>query len=64
MKDVAIRLLERRAVAPIAAAFRGLGWDKPRPQYGRYLSEQQGGPRTVLVAFVGEEFAGYLTINR
>lgn len=63
MKGLEIRLLEERDVAPISAAFRGLGWDKPRSQYERYLSEQREGARIVLVAFAGRDFAGYVTIN-
>jgi GNAT superfamily N-acetyltransferase len=63
MKSLAIRLLEERDVAQISAAIRDLGWDKPRSQYGRYLSEQQEGIRTIFVAFSGRDFAGYLTIN-
>ncbi len=62
-RDPTIRPLEGRDVAPIAAAFRDLGWDKPRSQYERYLSEQQEGLRSVLVAFVRGDFAGYVTIN-
>ena len=63
MKSLVIRLLEERDVAPISTSFRDLGWDKPRSQYERYLSEQQEGARTVLVAFAGRDFAGYVTIN-
>jgi GNAT superfamily N-acetyltransferase len=62
MKHLTIRPLESRDVAPISAAFSGLGWNKPRSQYERYLSEQQRGTRTVFVALVGEDFAGYVTI--
>ena len=57
-----IRPLESCDVAPISAVFSGLGWNKPCSQYERYLSEQQQGIRTVFVAFVGEAFAGYVTI--
>jgi GNAT superfamily N-acetyltransferase len=62
MKHLTIRPLESRDVVPISAAFNGLGWNKPRSQYERYLSEQQRGTRTVFVALVGEDFAGYVTI--
>jgi ribosomal protein S18 acetylase RimI-like enzyme len=62
MKHLAIRPLEERDVPQIFAAFSGLGWNKPCSQYERYLSEQQQGIRTVFVAFVGEAFAGYVTI--
>jgi GNAT superfamily N-acetyltransferase len=49
-------------VPQISAAFSGLDWNKPCSQYERHLSEQQQGIRTVFVAFVGEAFAGYVTI--
>ena len=61
-RDPVVRPLERRDVAPITAAFRDLG-PKPRSQYERYLSEQREGSRSVLVAFVEGDFAGYVTID-
>jgi len=63
-----IRTLEPAEIAPIAAAFAELGWDKPASQYEKYLSEQEAGHRVVLVAWAGLqhlqtlEFAGYVTI--
>jgi GNAT superfamily N-acetyltransferase len=63
MNHLAIRPLEKGDVAPITSAFCALGWNKPRSQFERYLSEQQEGLRTVLVAFAGGDFAGYVTIN-
>jgi GNAT superfamily N-acetyltransferase len=63
MKNLTIRPLEDGDVAPISTAFDSLGWNKPRTQYERYLSEQQRGVRAVFVAFVDDEFAGYLTVN-
>jgi len=62
MKHLTIRLLETRDVAPISAALSDLGWNKPCSQYELYLSEQQRGTRTVFVALVGEDFAGYVTM--
>ena len=59
-----IRTLEERDVQPIVSAFDELGWSNKGPAlYQRYLSEQDEGWRTVLVASVGGEFAGYLTID-
>lgn len=57
-----IRLLEGKDIPGIAQAFRELGWNKPASQYERYLAQQEVGVRDVYVAFVEEEFAGYLTI--
>ncbi len=47
-----IRLLQQPDIAPIAAAFVQLGWNKPASLYEKYLSEQDSGQRVVLVAFV------------
>ena len=59
-----LRLLEQRDVQPIVAAFREIGWSHKRPAlYQRYLSEQDEGRRTVLVALAGGEFLGYLTVD-
>ncbi|HUE98107.1 MAG TPA: GNAT family N-acetyltransferase [Anaerolineales bacterium] len=57
-----IRLLEAEDIPEIAKAFQLLGWNKPASQYERYLMEQRLKTRDVYVAFVKEEFAGYLTI--
>lgn len=46
----------------IAAAFRALGWDKPRLQYETYLREQAAGYRSVIVAREEGRFAGYVTV--
>ncbi len=62
MPDLMVRPLETEDVQPIAAAFAAIGWDKPASQYERYLAEQQRGERVVLVAFLDDAFAGYLTI--
>jgi hypothetical protein len=63
VRALEVRLLEDRDIEPVAAAFRALGWHKPRSQYERYLAEQRQGRRAVFVAFSGGNFAGYLTIN-
>jgi hypothetical protein len=57
-----IRLLENKDISEIAKGFRELGWNKPASQYENYLLEQQLRIRDIYVAFVEEEFAGYLTI--
>ena len=63
-KSLEIRLLEERDIQPIASAFRGIGWSNKRlTLYQCYLSEQDDGRRTVLVALARGEFAGYLTID-
>ncbi len=57
-----IRLLESKDIPQIANAFKELGWNKPRSQYESYWLEQELRIRDVYVAFVQEQFAGYLTI--
>ena len=57
-----IRQLDSQDIPQIAKAFEQLGWNKPASQYERYLMEQGLEIRDVDVAFVDEQFAGYLTI--
>ncbi len=61
--DLIIRWLEERDIPGIATAFEELGWNKPASQYERYLIEQKLKIRDAYVAFVKEQFAGYLTIR-
>ncbi len=49
-------------IEPIAEAVKALGGRKPASQYSRYLEEQAAGERTVLVAWLGAAFCGYVTI--
>lgn len=46
----------------ISECFKKQGWNKPIAQYHRYFREQEAGLRDVIIAVLGEEFAGYLTI--
>lgn len=43
----------------LASAFISSGWNKPESQFGQYYVEQSEGKRTTLVAFAGNEIAGY-----
>lgn len=63
MTSPTIRPLQPSDPSPIAAAFDAIGWAKPREQYERYLAEQQAGHRDVFVVWVGDAFAGYVTLN-
>lgn len=60
---LSIRELSAEDPARISAAFARMGWNKPVEQYERYLEEQREGTRDVIVAEVGDAFAGYLTIR-
>ena len=57
-----IQPLEAADIPGIAAAFAAFGWSKPASQYARYLAEQERGEREVIVAFLDNAFAGYLTV--
>lgn len=66
MKDMTEKLTVREMTGndspTIAEAFRAQGWNKTQDQYEKYHREQMEGKRTVLVAELNGEFAGYLTI--
>lgn len=57
-----IRLFDTRDIPSIAEAFEELGWHKPASQYERYSMEQMLKIRDMYVAFLDEQFAGYVTI--
>src|SRR5579862_4988001 len=60
--SVVIRPLREADAVVISAAFEEIGWNKQVAQYERYYREQQEQARSVLVAWMEECFAGYLTI--
>lgn len=64
MTGLTIRVLGEDDLDGLAAAVRDLGGDKPRSQYERYLVEQGGGRRTVLIARLDDSIAGYVTVDR
>jgi len=45
--------------ATISSAFSTIGWNKPEAQYIRYMEDQNAGRAVVLVAELGDAFAGY-----
>jgi len=63
MDELKIRGLEKSDIESIASAFLEIGWNKPASQYEKYLSEQDSKLRVLLVAFVKDTFAGYVTIK-
>ena len=63
-RDFEIRLLEERDIQPVSSAFEGAGWsNKPPGLFERYLAAQDDGRRIVLLALLGGEIAGYLTVD-
>lgn len=60
--ELMIRRLELQDPPEMARAFQQLGWTKPASQYEHYLVEQELGARDVYVAFIEEQFAGYITV--
>lgn len=60
--NLIIRELENHDAEVISSAFQEIKWHKTASQYKRYYSEQCAGKRLVLVAFLNNKFAGYLTI--
>ena len=61
-KDLTIRSMEPEDCQAFAQGFAAQGWNKPLSQFERYLEEQTGGLRQVLVAVWQGEQAGYATL--
>ena len=58
-----VRLLEKPDVVPLHQAFEAVGWHKSVEQFEQYVAQQAEGKRTVLLALVDGDPAGYLTVN-
>jgi len=63
--EVSIRRMGGTDPPIMSAAFASIGWSRSKPigTFETYLREQTEGHRDVLVAVVGSEFAGYVTVN-
>lgn len=61
--DVVTRRITPGDPAIMSAGFSGIGVGKPVELFERYLRAQTEGRRDVLVAFVADVFAGYVTVN-
>ena len=57
-----ISLLTEEDILIIVQAFQAIGWHKPESQYVEYLKEQKNHQRTVWVAYLDQEFVGYVTV--
>ncbi len=60
--EINIRLLDEQQIPQIIKAFENTVWKDHEYLYERFLAEQKMGKRTVLTAYAGEIFAGYVTI--
>ena len=59
-----IRLLEKTDIAVIVNGFKESGWQiKPASVFEQYLDDQEQDKRICFVAFIGEMFAGYVTLK-
>jgi GNAT superfamily N-acetyltransferase len=62
--SLVIRPIRSGDAASMCRAFESIGWrSKSEDLFERYRSEQEHGKRDVLLAFLGSEFAGYVTVN-
>jgi GNAT superfamily N-acetyltransferase len=60
--DLTVRSMGDGDVDSVVAAYAAIGWEKRASQFQRYLAEQSRGEREVLLALLGGDFAGYLTV--
>lgn len=60
---VKLSYLQDEELDKIVAAFKSIGWYKPRSIYEAYLSEQSSEVRSVIVAYENDNFCGYVTIK-
>lgn len=62
IQEVELRPLGPEDAGGFEEAFDAIGWEKPASLFEGYLREQTHGARTVVVAEIEGELAGYVTI--
>lgn len=55
--------LKEEDIDEMVAAFKTIGWNKPRNIYEKYLIEQSNKRRCVFVAKIKDKFCGYVTLK-
>jgi GNAT superfamily N-acetyltransferase len=60
---ITIKLLKAQEIQHITSAFANTVWKDISSILERYLAEQDKGTRVVLLAYLDEDFAGYVTIK-
>lgn len=63
LSELEIKPLAKPNIPIIVSAFQKLGWDKSTELFEKYLAEQQNGERNIWVAWIGDEFVGYITLK-
>lgn len=57
------RFLNYQEIPTIVSAFSSIGWNKTANLFEGYLKESELGARLVWVAFMNDQFAGYITLK-
>ena len=63
--DIKVRTLQKRDIPEMTAAFKDSEWKRKIESsfFESFLIEQDAGKRVVLLAFINNDFAGYVTIK-
>lgn len=63
MNEIVVRKLEKDDIPTIVKAFEESKWTiKPKSLFEKYALEQQNNEREIWLAFIGEQFCGYVTL--
>lgn len=63
LEKIILSPLNETDIDSIVAAFKSIGWNKPRSLYENYLQEQSNAIRSVIVAKIDSKFCGYVTMK-
>lgn len=63
INDLSMRPLAQMDISMITDAFCKVGWRKPASVFDNYLKEAESGARLIWLAFLHEQFAGYITLK-
>jgi GNAT superfamily N-acetyltransferase len=62
-EKIQIRLLLKSDIFIIVLSFADHNWAKPSSTFEKYLKEQEAGERLVWVAYLDDQFSGYITLK-
>ncbi|CEK10757.1 GNAT family N-acetyltransferase [Legionella hackeliae] len=61
--EISIKTLDLSDIPVIVDAFKKINWQKPASLFNSYYQEQRKSERIIWLAYLGGQFAGYITLK-
>jgi hypothetical protein len=63
IENIEIKALHSSYIPEMVNAFAKINWNKPASIFENYLQEQENGERLIWVAFIDNQFVGFVTVK-